>query len=82
MKAEQDKKQLRNRYSREFKKQALDRAATEGVATVASDLGLAESQLYTWRQKRRLDGLTTEEQDFDIIEFRRPPGAGNHSSGS
>lgn len=67
----QDKKQSRNRYSPEFKKQALDRADKEGVATVARDLGLAESQLYTWRQKRRIDGLTTEEQKLQQAELAR-----------
>ena len=34
LKAKQDKQQARNRYSLEFKKQALDRADKDGVATV------------------------------------------------
>ena len=60
-KPKQSKQQARNRYSPEFKKQALDRSEKEGVVTVAKDLGLAESQVYAWRQNRRLEGLTTEE---------------------
>ena len=57
-KAKQIKQPDRKRYSPAFKKQALDRAEKEGVTTVAKDLGMRESQLYAWRQKRRLEGLT------------------------
>ena len=71
LKSQQDKQAARNRYSPEFKKQALDRADKEGVATVARDLGLAESQLYAWRQKRRLEGLTTEEEKLQQGEIAR-----------
>jgi transposase len=52
----------------------LDRADKDGVATVAKDLGIRESQLYTWRQKRRLAGLTTEEdklQQGEIVRLKR-----------
>ena len=70
MKSKQDnKKQPRNRYSPEFKKQALDRADKEGVATVAKDLGMRDGQLYAWRQKRRLEGLTTEEEKLQQGEI-------------
>lgn len=71
MKAKQGKERPRNRYSPEFKKQALDRAEKEAVAVVAGDLGLAESQLYTGRQKQRLEGLTTEEQKLQQAELAR-----------
>ena len=71
MKAKQDKKQPRNQYSSEFKKQALDRADKDGVATVAKDLGIRENRLYTWRQKRRLAGLTTEEETLQQGEITR-----------
>ena len=71
LKAKQGKQEPRNRYSPEFKKQALDRADKEGVATVARDIGLAESQLYAWRQKRRLEGLTTEEEKLQQGEIAR-----------
>lgn len=71
MKAKHTEKKARNRYSVEFKEQALKRAEKDGVAVTAKDLGLAESQLYAWRQKRRLDGQTTEEQKLQQAELAR-----------
>lgn len=72
MKAKQSaEKKARKRYSAEFKEQALKRAEQEGVAVAARDLGLAESQIYVWRQKRRLEGLTTEEQKLQQAELAR-----------
>lgn len=41
---------------------------------MARDLGLKEGQLYAWRQKRRLEGLTTEEQKLqhgDLARLKR-----------
>ena len=71
MKAKKDVKKVRNQYSPEFKKQALERAEKDGVAVAARDLNLKESQLYAWRQKRRLEGLTTEEQKQQLGELAR-----------
>ena len=71
MKAKKAVKKARNQYSPEFKKQVLDRAEKEGIATVARDLGLKESQLYSWRQKRRLEGLTTEEEKLQQSELAK-----------
>ena len=71
MKAKKEASKARNQYSPEFKKQALERAEKDGIAAVARDLGLQESQLYTWRQKRRLEGLTTEEQKLQQGELAR-----------
>ena len=71
MKAKKDVKKVRNQYSPEFKKQALDRAEKDGVAITARDLKLKEGQLYAWRQKRRLEGLTTEEQKLQQGELAR-----------
>jgi len=70
MKAKKEVK-TRNKYSPEFKKQALERADKEGVAATARDLNLQESQLYAWRQKRQLEGLTTEEQKLQHAELAR-----------
>jgi len=64
-------KKTRNRYSPEFKKQVLDKAEQDGIAATARDLNLKESQLYGWRQKRRLEGLTTEEQKLQQSELAR-----------
>ncbi|PJD90411.1 MAG: hypothetical protein CK424_09090 [Legionella sp.] len=40
---------IRNKYSPQFKDQALERSDKEGLPQVAKDLGLAESLLYSWR---------------------------------
>lgn len=52
----------RNRYSTEFKQQALTRAEENGVVVAAKDLGLQESQIYTWHIKARTESQATEEQ--------------------
>ena len=46
------KKQARKRYSEEFKTETLALAGKVGFATVASELGLYESQLYSWRSAK------------------------------
>ena len=71
MKTKQVEKKPRNRYREEFKKQALERAAKDGTAVAARDLGLSESQLYGWRQKQRLESLTTEEEKLQRAEVAR-----------
>ena len=53
-------KTTRKRYSDEFKDQALKRAERDGVALVAQDLGIAETQIYAWRRKRQMEGTVTE----------------------
>ena len=68
---QQDAKKTRNRYSAEFKEQTLKRAEKDGVAVAARDLGLSESQIYSWQQRRRLDGLTSEEQKRQHAELAR-----------
>jgi len=64
-------KQVRKRYSPEFKQQALARAVQNGVAVAAKDLGLPESQLYAWRTKAKLIGQTSEEQRLQQSEHAR-----------
>ena len=49
------KKTVRRRYSAEFKSEALGLAEQVGVAQASGQLGLHESQLYTWRRKARYD---------------------------
>ena len=61
MKAKQQAtKTTRKRYSDEFKDQALKRVERDGVAVVAQDLGIAETQIYAWRRKRQMEGTVTE----------------------
>ena len=64
-------KQVRKRYSPEFKQQALARAAQDSVAMTAKDLGLPESQLYAWRSKAKAMGQTSEEQRLQQSEHAR-----------
>jgi transposase len=42
---------VRNKYTAQFKEQALERADKDGIPTVAQDLRGAESMLYSWRAK-------------------------------
>ena len=44
----------RHRYSKQYKAEALALAEQVGVPTAAKQLGLHESQLYSWRSKERL----------------------------
>ena len=62
---------VRNKYTTQFKKQALDRADRDGIPKVAQDLGLAESMLYSWRAKRRQTGQPFEEQKLQQAEMAR-----------
>jgi transposase len=71
MKSRKTEKQVRQRYSPEFKKQALDRANQDGVSQAAKDLGLRASQLYGWRSKTKLAGQTSEEQKLLHSEHAR-----------
>lgn len=71
MNTNQTEKTVRKRYSDEFKQQALKQAEKDGVALAAKDLGLAQSQLYSWRQKQRLEGLTSEQQKTQHAELAR-----------
>jgi transposase len=42
-----EQKISRNKYSPQFKDQALERAEKDGVPQVAKDLGIAEAMLYS-----------------------------------
>lgn len=61
----------RKRFSEEFKRQALLRAAKDGVATAARDLGLQPAQLYAWRGKAQQQGQDAELQQ--VQQGNRPP---------
>lgn len=64
-------KSIRKKYSPQFKDQALSRAEREGVAQVAKDLGMAESQLYSWRAKHRQGGDSLENQKLQQAEMAK-----------
>ena len=61
-------KTTRKRTSDEFKDQTLKRAERDGVALVAQDLGIAETQITAWRRKRQIEGTVTETQRLKEAE--------------
>lgn len=62
---------VRNKYTAQFKEQALERADRDGIPKVAQDLGLAESMLYSWRAKRRQTSQPFEDQKLQQAEMAR-----------
>ena len=61
----------RQKYSPQFKDQALERAEKEGIPQTAKDLGLPESMLYSWRAKRNQGGQSLEIQKLQQAEMAR-----------
>ena len=61
----------RQKYSPQFKDQAVERAAKDGVAQVAKDLGIKESLLYYWRSQKNLSGDSHENKKFQQAELAR-----------
>jgi len=68
---EQETKPHRNKYSPQFKEQALERARQDGVPKAAKDLGLASAMLYSWQAKARQTGVPFEEQKLRQAEMAR-----------
>ena len=64
-------KTRRQRYSTEFKRQALPRAAKDGVAVAARDPGLQPAQLYAWRGRAQQQGQDAEAQRLAQSELAR-----------
>ncbi len=64
-------KQLRKKYTPEFKQKAVERSEKDRVAVVARDLGIAESQLYNWRTQFKQTGQTFEVQKWQQAETAR-----------
>jgi transposase len=64
-------KMARKKYSPQFKDQALERAARDGVPQVAKDLGIAEAMIYNWRAKRSQGGDSMENQKLQQAEMAR-----------
>jgi len=71
MKQKTGMKQTRQRYSPEFKEQALRRAEQDGVVQTAKDLKLSANQLYAWRAKAQLRSQTSEQQQLQQAENTR-----------
>lgn len=66
-----DQRKARQKYSPQFKDQAVDRAEKDGVPAVAKDLGIAEPMLYSWRAKRKQGGNSLENQKLQQAEMAR-----------
>jgi transposase len=64
-------RKIRQKYSPQFKDQALERAARDGVPQTAKDLGIAEPMLYSWRAKRSQGGDSMENQKMQQAEMAR-----------
>ncbi len=62
-------KPKRNKYTSQFKEQALERAKQEGVPKAAKDLGIAQAMLYSWQAKSRQTGQPFEEQKLQQAEI-------------
>ena len=65
------KKQTRKRYSEEFKTEALALASKIGFASAAKELGLYESQLYSWRSARNKKATVTDRENSLAAENAR-----------
>ncbi len=61
----------RQKYSPQFKDQAVERAAKDGIPQVAKDLGIPESMLYYWRSQKNKGGDTIENQKLQQAEMAR-----------
>ena len=59
-------KKNRRQYTPDYKQEALALASRVGVAKAASQLGLAESQLYNWRTKGR-EQLSHSEREQQVL---------------
>ena len=64
-------KAVRQRYSAEFKQQALLRAASDGAVAAAHDLGLHPTQIYAWRAKAQQQNQDGEAQRLMQSEHAR-----------
>ena len=64
-------RKTRQKHSSQFKDQALERAARDGVPQTAKDLGIAECLLYSWRAKSSQVGDSMENQKIQQAEMAR-----------
>ena len=61
----------RKRYSPQFKNEALTLAGRIGVSSAAKQLGLHESQLYSWRIKERMNQERSDVEQKLTLENTR-----------
>ena len=61
----------RQRYSQQYKTESLALAEKVGIPVAARQLGLHESQLYSWRSKARLSQDKSAEEERLLLENAR-----------
>jgi transposase len=66
-----DKRKTRQKYSPQFKDQAVERAVKDGVPRAAKDLGIPEAMLYYWRSQKSKSGTSIENQKLQQAEMAR-----------
>ena len=64
-------KKTRKIHTREFKQEAVNLAAKQGVAKTAKDLGVYESQIYDWRAKLAKKASTSQRESELAAEVAR-----------
>lgn len=67
-------KKKRNRYTDEFRAEAVRAVETRGnrtVAEVAESYGVTEQQLHTWKSKAKADGSATDRKESMEEELKR-----------
>lgn len=67
-------KKKRNRYTDEFRAEAVRAVETRGnrtVAEVAEGLGVTEQQLHTWKGKAKAGGSATDRKESMEEELKR-----------
>lgn len=55
-------KKIRKIHTQEFKQEAVNLAAKQGVAKTAKELGVYESQIYDWRTKLTKKASTSQRE--------------------
>lgn len=66
-----NQRKTRQKYSPQFKDQAVERSAKDGVPQVAKDLGIPESMLYYWRSQKNKGGSSIENQKLQQAEMAK-----------
>lgn len=66
-----NQQKVREKYSPQFKDQAVESATKDGVAQTAKDLGIPESMLYYWRSQKNKGGTSIENQKLQQAEMAR-----------
>ena len=67
-------KKKRNRYTDQFRAEAVRAVETRGnrtVAEVAESLGVSEQQLHTWKSKAKTVGSATDRKESMEEELKR-----------